>query len=137
MDPQIKESRLDEVRIFRCQGPVFATAMFKGREPRIEVRGNGNIIMDAEGVAIGWVKFTVRPSPNGRAVDLWADAIIDYESEARLMAENGELSLQLSLEADAEKESIVVTKSPTITWVPRNYALNLKPVEADWRSLFI
>lgn len=131
MDSQIKETRLDDVRIFRCKGPVFSANL-----PYASIIGGeeAQVVVDAEGRAIGWAKYLTDVTPRG--VELWADIIIDHESEARLLAENGELGLRITVEVLAGIGAFIIKGSPTVAWVPSTHQFNLKPVDTDWRDLF-
>jgi len=133
MDGEIKETRLDDVRIFRCRGPVAHVASLA---IPFAVSEGANIIVDPEGRPIGWAKYTRSMCPAG-GYDIIADAIIEHQSEARLLAENGELGLSLATNGVIPHMGKVVIRKPgVIQWVPSTYAYNLKPVEADWQQLF-
>lgn len=132
MDSQIKETRLDDVRIFRCKGPVFLSTTMPFAT--VIAGEESQVIVDAEGRAIGWAKYLTKPSAVG--VELWADVIIDHESEARLLAENGELGLRITVQVLEGVQAFVIHGPPTAAWVPSAHQFNLKPVDTDWQDLF-
>jgi hypothetical protein len=140
MDPQVREKRLSEVRIFRCRGPAGWVACHVPYLPTFIVREGANVLLDAEGRAVGWAQYSIKRFDTG--IEVWADAIIDHECEARLLAENGELGLAMYVviegsDDDPPGRRVIVKRPSTIAWVPAAHTLNLKPVEASWQDLFI
>lgn len=136
---QIRETRLDDVRVFRCRGPV--QSLPPTRLPvEVVVSEGANVILDAEGKAVGWARYAVQPSPAGTGSEIVADAILDHGSEARLLAENGELGLRMTIKAVQYDENAgrreFILEPAVLMWVPRSYAHKLEPVDTDWRSLF-
>lgn len=153
----VKEFRLDAVKVFRCRGVVkkLLPSEFLTWKYLDGYMGDQVLIKSIDGTkTVGVAKFEqVNDSAALAAqvgVNIVADVVLDYDTEERLLAETGQLGLEIDVAIGTGMKDYVVNvdedgrAAPQHIYVRSANAYNavasgpgcLQPREFDWATFF-